>query len=1072
MKSRRLMLCLATLPLLVATAGPASLADPSRPFDVSSLAGKRVAFCVDVSNRTAHAAASMILLRQYAADGRELPESVVDPRMLSGIFPAGVGVRFRESGRVHPEARTARLVLSKGTESSLSVGQASLSIDENAPAAREWLFADGISGSKGDRAIKLDGDTAFYFATGSQACWAEGCPSERQDELFYPLGSGTVEAWFRPDWTAFFDPAKDAATVCTLFEAKGDFRFCGAQPGAGVRLRVTYAPKGSTIAFVLRDADGTAFSADGTAKFPQGEWTHVALQWNPGGAAELFVNGCRIAARSLAGWALFAPGGGVTTDQWVAEFHLGSTFNAARERATVPADETFFVGAADLLRVSSCTRYGARFAPVKSFAVDPSTRALYGFDGCVDGVSGGGTRFVPGSVRAARSVFADSDGECRHGPEGPFDLVNYRRLPSADDFHTPRTQTVRTFRARSGDRLSFSCPEDAVPDFVEIANESSSPLAFPAVIGRGEVDPRSFSDMARSFRRPDLSDRERADRAFQWLVGAVGYHSNYTADYASGSQRPHDMEYDPLLMLNGYCAFECGPMNHLASQVFAGAAGLPANRIPGYWHVMEHVFVDGRFRVYDLCVRSSFDGGADGGLATVADMDAEPGILHRRATATSFFGDAASPYVRLGARGTGVYSLAPDRRIGVTLNPGERFRAWRGNDGSMNDLQMRGGECRRTDRFFPDYANGFLVFEGRPDVGNPAFASVGGDSFVYRVSSGYPIVGGEYAALREDGTPAPVELSFDGGRTFCPQKAGHLTYAVRARHSYLVRVLADGAKVRRFCAVTEVQMNPRVMTGLPRGGRNEMTFTSEGSGIARLSFAWRSRGNRPARPLPGVCSGAVPGFEHRLVLGDVSPGARSHLEHDDAGGIRLSHPGAVLMTAHGQVGSSLSADGIQSVVTLDGTRRSVLFSAGGLTAGNYAVFVCSRFPSRTKRRAERKTLCIGNPAAGSRIRFAGARNSVYEYLFDDYGPEKGRGRFKWDYLPLPDGSVSSFAFGANSGVELSTEADADETVEVAAVLLLPVPLDREFSCELVKTLCGLATVPGRISSGATGSSNP
>ena len=194
-------------------------------------------------------------------------------------------------------------------------------------------------------------------------------------------------------------------------------------------------------------------------------------------------------------------------------------------------------------------------------------------------------------------------------------------------------------------------------------------------------------------------------------------------------------------------------------------------------------------------------------------MDDEPGIISR-------YGGRPGAFARRSNRFHVVQAPGFQAKVGPTLNPGERFIASFANDGHVNDLQFnpmftgcrrtidrklkpykwdctaethstprKGDELCRVERYFPDYGNAFVVFDGRPAKDNPAFVQIADDSFAYSVKSAYPIVWCDYRATRTDGTLAAIELSTDFGKTWRPL-AAPADRPVMGRVAYLVRIKA------------------------------------------------------------------------------------------------------------------------------------------------------------------------------------------------------------------------------------------------------------------------------------------
>ena len=253
----------------------------------------------------------------------------------------------------------------------------------------------------------------------------------------------------------------------------------------------------------------------------------------------------------------------------------------------------------------------------------------------------------------------------------------------------------------------------------------------------------------------------------------------------------------------------------------------------------------------------------------------------------------------------------------MTLNPGERFKVWFANDGTVNDIQHNSRYCgnRRTayhianrvskghkpykefeyecaketglkpnpkinsyyrcaddvhviDNFFPHYGNGFISFAGTPDAANPAFCEVKADSFCYLVQSCYPVVAGEYAVTTKSGAKPAIEISTNR-KDF--DKVGEglakVDYRIRSRNIFLVRVKVPLADVAAFRADTEVMVNPRILPGKLKPGTNVLTFKATKGPAAKITVGWRE----PAQEIvvsDGVYTGTIPGYERQVVLVD------------------------------------------------------------------------------------------------------------------------------------------------------------------------------------------------------------
>ena len=897
-------------------------------------AGKPCKLDMEVRSLSGMTWAGPIVIRQLDAQGRQLPEYLVDPRWTGHMRPPNKTAFYRETGFIHKDARklvvSAQLRYEKG-----EVDDYGLPLDRPdrlqpkllitrlivRPAAvlpfpgyTDAHFAPGVTDDPADSSIRLGGENAFCYQTRSHASWAQGTPMRRDDQVFFPRKAGTVEAWFRPAWDAA------AETAYTLIEAVHSAAHVEEAYHAATRgplVEVTYRPKSATATLALRDFAGRRYVAKGRADIPSGAWTHVACTFAPDGEAVLWVNGRRTLATPLTGFVPFElEKAKFPNDAGPVEVWLGGSWRSGRVAADVNPEFPFLPGCADLLRVSAVERYRADFTPERTAVCDAETCALFGFDRDYDGRTARGQGWISGSYRSmtprqSRTIAVDGVERTYYpsklAPEVDYakvlDNYNYKVLPGTAEADAARRAETKTWTLKAGDTVSLDCPKGVVTDYIEYRNAGNAPLVHPLLVNRGDIDPRSFGDIADTLVATCRNDREKANRIFNFVMKASNYSQSHHPIFHPGSDVPRSVEYEALLMLNGYCGFECGPLNSMAKNIFAVSGGMPAAQTAGYGHSFEEVFYNGKNRIYDLSARKFFPAMDNETVADLGDADREFGVIAR-------CGSRVGGFCRNGNRGHGTSMPSYQRKCGMTLNPGESFRMWRLNDGFCNDLQLNScwpgnrrtisrptcfyktdaaADCRaqcptntwrygvkdedlgRVDRFFPEFANGFLVFDGRPAADNPAFTRVEDGSFCYLVRSCYPIVHAEYAAETAGGA-AKLELSTDRGATWFALATGAdgravVDYPVRARHEYLVRVQAPIAAVTRFAAKTEVQANRRIMPGELRGGANELTFRADSANAAEVTVGYRV-GVKPIEVRGAVFTGAIPGCERLLALVD------------------------------------------------------------------------------------------------------------------------------------------------------------------------------------------------------------
>ena len=873
-------------------------------------------------------------IRQLDADGKTLPESVADGRWTTHMRPPQKLAVYRDEGHIHLRAKKLRVELelrTLGTEyddyglkiTDPSVRLPALEVTRLAvrPAERlpfpKWndaFFAAGVSGRAGDTALRLGGDNgqALFYQLGSRGVWSEGVQLRKESDRFFPAGAGTVEAWFRPDWAAV--EAKRKAVdgkkrPIALFEAFQGYRAAECKQGAGPVLQLTYLPSKKELSLLMRDWNDHRYEQ--TWKkivLPDGAWTHVALQWAPKGEAQVFLNGRKAATLPIPEFEAIplADKSRNVNDLWAMEFYLGSYCRTVRRAHEITPELPLFEGAADNLRVSTGCRYAGDFTPAKAFTVDADTRALFTFDRAFDGVSGGGFGFIPASVRAdadrvdhrlavdgAAIQYYPAENLPENDPAKVLNILNYSVMPKPAEYLAARKTLTKSATLAAGEKLSFTCGDTAYPAWVDFANPSETEqVLYPILVNKGRLDPRSFGDLADSLAIGDLSDRDKANRVFQYVLSASDYFMNHQLCFSPGANVPHSACYEAMIMLNSYCGFECGPLNNLAANLFAAVARCPSAQTGGYGHSFEEVFFDGKNHIYDLSAQKFFPAMDNETAAYLKESGDQPGIHNR-------LGGEADHFIRQGTRGHGAQNPSYQEKVAMVLNPGERFRVWYANNGRMNNLQTwsRTGVygspklhldeydfgkvaaandkthwVKRRDRIFPHYSTSVLAFDGVPSAKSPALEQVKPDSFCYRIRCCYPIVWGEYAAWGRDGQPFDLELSTDFGKTFLPVPKGingvsRLEYRVKGRHDYLLRVKAPLAEVARLSLRTDGEVNPRTYPGWVTPGGNEFTFKAEPGAKAVVTVAW----TEPAKDIVvegGAYAGTIPGCERQFVLVD------------------------------------------------------------------------------------------------------------------------------------------------------------------------------------------------------------
>ena len=895
----------------------------------ASLAGKPVVQEIDVENRAQLVWCGRACVEQLDAQGNRLPETVVDPRWTTHMRPVGRVTAYRNEGHIHPKARKLRFVVRvrnaaakydayglaitdhEVTRGRLAVTRLAVRPAELLPFPKwnDSFFGPGVSGEPGDASLRLGGEKrrALFYQACSRAAWSQRHEFDDDADRALPAGAGTVEAFFRPDWKAF------AGKAVTLFSAYHGYSAATHEKPKQTMLGLDYSPADKTFRIELCDYLRHRFKGEVKGvELPDGKWTHVALQWEPGGKAEFYIDGRRRGELPIAGFeavplkdkALLKKLRSLN-DAWAMEFFLGASCETARLSET--GSGAYFEGECDALRVSRGLRYSGDFTPDRRPSADDRTCVSFSFDRVFDGVMGGGFGFIPASVRADEDrvdhALRLADGKVieyyprqplpENDPDKVLDILNYPVMPTEAEYRAARALKTRKAVVKPGDRVTVRAGAKAYPAYTEFRNLSKTePLRYPIAVADGRLDPRSFGDLADTLGLDGLSDRERVNRVFQYMISSSDYFANYQIHFDPGSDSPRSVCYEAMVVLNGYCGFECGPLNNMTANLMSTVARCPAGVTGGYGHEFEQVFYDGKNHIYDLSAQKFFPAFDNETAAYLKEMGDQPGLKQRGYKSPDHF-------IRKGTRGYWVNAPCYQEKAAMTVNPGETLRIRYMNCGTANNLQSKaksglyGGALSaweqdyarvcgaddatkwafRKDRIFTHRSAAVTTFDGRPEAVNPAFGEADGASFCYRVKSCYPIVWGEYAARLAKGGFAALEISTDRGRTFRPLPAGkdgvaRSEYLVKGRLEYLVRVKAPIASVARFTARTEGEVNPRTYPGwVMKGGETAFTFKAEPGAEAEMTIAWRE----PVKDVTvgGTAkSGTVPGFERELVLVD------------------------------------------------------------------------------------------------------------------------------------------------------------------------------------------------------------
>lgn len=881
-----------------------------------SARGKATRLELSIASLTNTAFPLPLRIDQRDANNRKLVGgSVTDPRWISHMQPALGKTTYTDTGLIHPEAERLVFIIQlqgrkypfdsyglKRTNQSETLPKLLISklVLRTAatlpfPNYRDELFAPGVSGKAGDCALKLDGRREFMYVTTPQSTWAEGEQLSKETHSFFPGQDGTMECFFKAN-EEILDTRVLLDAYNHINSHKGVY-----YPRRQNLFTVKYHGKKKTISLRIKDRNDKIFEKEAPFTFTPGVWHHIAAQWSETKGVQLFADGkalIRDDAWQFAGIDLAKEE--LPNILMPHQVSVGNVTTATRGRKR-PSTPTFN-GSIDLLRVSTGTRYKGDFTPETTLKMDDQTRALFQFDRSFDGRSASGIQFILGSFRSPDSMVENTlrigdktvqyhpkDIQDNSHPDKVLNCLNYPVMPTPSDFIMARKAERHVLDFKMGETKTLDCDGKVYMDFIDYMNTSDQVLMYPMLVNKGEIDPRSFGDIADTLGLENMTPRQCADRIFNFVLGASDYFMNHQLVFLPGNPNPRNTEYLALLMLNNYCGFECGPLNNLTAQLFTCSGGMPASQTAGHGHSFETVYYDGKNHMYDLSAQKFIPAFDNTSAASLGELEREPGAFDR-------VGMSPDHFIRLTSRNHYVNEPGFTEKVGMKLNPGERFRMYFSNRGVYNDLQLSAviGRLKLQDvddytellgvkvkhpvyrihRPFPHYSNAYLFLDGKPHAGNPAFSEVKKDSFCYTVTSCYPIVSGEYSAILSNGKPAKIDVTWDRGKSFRTLKQDsdgiyRLTYDVRAHLELTFRIHAPIEQVASFQATTEMMANTRVLTGRLVDGKNELTLRGSSDGSCRVTIGC-SRDVKPIVIEGGVYYGTIPGHERQLVV--MQPG--------------------------------------------------------------------------------------------------------------------------------------------------------------------------------------------------------
>lgn len=245
----------------------------------------------------------------------------------------------------------------------------------------ETGFVDGVSGAEADQAL--------YIPERGRLIVEGGDPHPSGDgRQFLPFSEGTIELWFRPDWSTVDLPLK-GKTLLRLQVGEGEpwrlsYNMTERQRDANLDFYLSHVLYG----YFMAQAPDIRHSMRAYRRtvFDAGEWVHIAWVWGPRDGIKARDPGYNT-----------RPQENVLIAQVYVNGRRGQHYNYAwkdNRPAFEPVSMMMYnlAGAIDELRLSSVQRYTDDFTPPArddTFQPDEHTRLLLHFDGDLAGYSAG-----------------------------------------------------------------------------------------------------------------------------------------------------------------------------------------------------------------------------------------------------------------------------------------------------------------------------------------------------------------------------------------------------------------------------------------------------------------------------------------------------------------------------------------------------------------------------------------------------------------------------------------------------------------------------------------------------------
>ncbi|MCK9266100.1 LamG domain-containing protein [bacterium] len=225
-------------------------------------------------------------------------------------------------------------------------------------------FSEGITG----KAVKLSGAQTLKFSKGE--------PVNSGGYTYFPFEKGTIEFWFKPDWTTWEIPMEMTQIIDIPFLTSSHIKLFHRYWNL---LNFTNIYGMLRVEVLEQEKNRVAAGFQGRHFFKTGEWAHISYTWdikesdkNMEGEMNIFINGKKLLTKN-------AP--------YRINQVKGTTFFKLADDKNKEIVLGPFNGNMDLLRISDRVVYTEDFEPSKKYGLDKNTRVFFNFDNNLKGVS-------------------------------------------------------------------------------------------------------------------------------------------------------------------------------------------------------------------------------------------------------------------------------------------------------------------------------------------------------------------------------------------------------------------------------------------------------------------------------------------------------------------------------------------------------------------------------------------------------------------------------------------------------------------------------------------------------------